>query len=532
MKNEKILIIVPRQLNLDKINYKYSFPLGLGYIASILKKQEYNVDCFNLNHSEGKTTDLVKAALIKKEYDFVAIGNISLGFNSTKEIINSVRSFNSKIKIILGGVIVIAEPELMFNLLNPDFAVIGEGEETIIELLESIEKKQDLKRVKGLVFKDESGNLIITEPREPIKDLDPLPWPDFESMGFSEYLNHQHTNFSFSHNSFDYTRIYPIIGSRGCPFNCTFCYHYSTYRARSVKSIMDELREMVKKYQINMIGFYDECISVNKSRLFEICDGIRKLREEIPWELKWIPQMTVQKIDDEVLKNIKDSGGVVISYGFESFSQKVLKSMRKPITPQMIENAFVKTINAGIGIQANFIFGDIAETKETANETLSWWKKNARSQINLAFIQPYPGSEIYKHCLRKGIIKNEAEFIKNEVSSTHYYNMTEGMTDKEYAQMKKEVFDTISRYRIYAKYKRKKIIGNVYDLTVKCPFCQNIIVYKNVLIEENFLYSFPFNCRNCNQRFFVESMLRKFVHKYYSQLKAVKEYMDRKLRQN
>ncbi|MEW6618516.1 MAG: radical SAM protein [bacterium] len=524
----QILIIVPKQLNLEKANYNYNFPLGLGYISSILKKNGYNVDCINLNHYEGKTENLVKSSLSKKEYDFVGIGNIALGFNSTKIIIDSIREYNPKIKIIIGGMIIIADPKLMFPLLNPDFGVIGEGEETIIELLEAIENKKDLKNIKGLIFKDVKGDIILTEQREPIKDIDSLPWPDFEGLEYLEFIEHLHPNFGNAYNFFDNPRPYPILGSRGCPFHCTFCYHYSNYRAKSVRSIVEEIRVAIEKYRINIIAFYDECISVNKLRLFEICEEIKKLREETPWNLNWIPQMTVHNIDEEVLKRIKESGGAIISYGFESFSEKVLKSMRKPITPQMIENAFLKTINAGIGVQGNFIFGDVAETKETAKETLDWWKKNAKGQINLGFIQPYPGSEIYKHCVRKGIIKDEANFIKSQLSTMHYYNMTENMTDKEYAKMKKEIFNAVVKYHIFTKHKIKRLVENVYEVNVKCPFCQKIITYKNILIEDPILYGFWLYCRNCHQRFFIVSPLKRLSYKFYSYLKFLQERRDKK----
>ena len=115
-----------------------------------------------------------------------------------------------------------------------------------------------------------------------------------------------------------------------------------------------------------------------KKRLLEFCDGIKKLKSEISWDLKWSPQLTVHSVDGDLLKIMKEAGCELISYGFESFSPIVLKSMGKPITPQQIDNAIKETLKAKIAIQANFIFGDIAETKETAEETLNYWKNHCK----------------------------------------------------------------------------------------------------------------------------------------------------------
>jgi len=321
------------------------------------------------------------------------------------------------------------------------------------------------------------------------------------------------------------------MGSRGCPFNCTFCYHYSRYRKRSIKSILDELKTAVKKYRINFISFYDECLAIDKERLFAVCNGIKEIRESIAWDLKWMPALTVHNIDEETLKVLKDSGADMVGYGFESFSPIVLKSMRKPITPELIETAFNKTLKAGIAILANFIFGDAAETKETAKVTLDWWKKNAKGQINLGFIQPYPGSAIYKHCLKKGVIKDKADFIENGISRTNWYNMTNEMTDEEIKQLKKDILDAESKYFKFVRpISMKKIDKNVYTIKVKCPFCGEIMDYGNCFIKNKLTFGFTMNCRKCPYNFHLVGSIRKMYYKHYSKLIHLKEYKEKILK--
>ncbi len=522
-KNFKILIVVPRYNYSIEPNFSYNFPLGLSYISAVLKKEGYNVDCLNLNHHHGTVEQLMKKTLGKKAYDFVCTGSNALGYLIVKTIIDSARKYSNS-KFILGGPIITTEPELVYNNLKPDYAVLGEGEETIIELFDFLEKNKDLKKVNGIIFKNQ-GNIVITPKREPIKDIDSLPFPDLEGLEYDKQLGKAHCNDYFFSNIFDYPRTYTLLASRSCPFHCTFCYHDSGYRQRSLDSIMKEVNEAVKKYKINLIVMYDECFSVNKQRLREFCKRIEKLKKEISWDLKIAAQLTVHNINEEILTLMKEAGVDTISYGFESFSPIVLKSMNKPITPEQISNAFHATLKAGIGVQANFIFGDVAETKETAKETLGWWKKNAAGQVGLGFIQPYPGSKIYEHCIKKGIIKDKLEFIKNEISPDHWYNMTDKMTDEEVKELRKEILNAMSKYSKFIKpLAVKKMKKNIYEFTVKCPYCKKIMTYKNCFIKNKFTYGFNLVCRDCRMRFFVVSPLQKLAYKNYSKVRALRDY--------
>ena len=295
-----ILIIIPKQKATKDEDYSYIFPLGITYISAVLKKEGYNVDCLNMNHRKGYIEDILTNQLNKKNYDFVGIGSITTAYQVMKKIIDTVKVHKSKPKVILGGLIITSEPETIFKLLNPDYAVIGEGEETVIELLEAIKNKKDLKKVRGLEFRDENGKIIVTERRESTNDVDKIPYPDYEGFEFDKFLDNLHPNsHDYIYSVFDHPRVYSIMGSRGCPFNCTFCYHYNRYRKRSLDSIIKELEIMIEKYRINIILFYDECIAADKSRLNELCKRMTELRKKIPWEIKWYPQLTVHNIDDE-----------------------------------------------------------------------------------------------------------------------------------------------------------------------------------------------------------------------------------------
>lgn len=524
----KILLVVPRYSDLldfnskleDK-NYNYIFPLGLAYISAVMKKAGYPVDVLNLNHQKGTLIEVLTKWLNHEKYDIVATGHLGMGFSIVQKIVDTARGHSTKPKIILGGALITSEKELMFKTLNPDYAVYGEGEITIVELLKCIQKNGDFNKVEGIIFKNEEGKMVITNPRKPIKNIDTIPFPDFEGFGFREYLSKQFTNAGtggYYSNYYDFPRPLPILASRSCPFKCTFCYHSigTGYRERSIKSIIKELKLMIKKYNVNVLCINDDLFSARRERLLEFCKEINKINEKLKQKIRWTCQLSVKTIDAEILKIMKEAGCDIICYGFESFSEEVLKSMNKPINPQQIDSALKSTLKAKIGIQANFIFGDPAETTKTSKKTLEYWKHHCMGQVSLAFIQPYPGSAIYEHCTLKGIIKDKLDYIKNHMTTDVIFNMTDSMTDKEIKRLSREIQNLKSKYYNFVIPGSVREAARGYTLTIKCPFCNNRITYGNYFLQNRWLYAtYGLVCRSCNMRFNVISPLLNLMKRLY-----------------
>jgi len=515
-----ILMAVPKYNLSKKKDYNYSIPLGLAYILATMKKAGYSVECFNLNHYDGKVEELLNCKLNKKRYDIVCSGGNSLIYPVIKIICDTVNRHVSHPKMIIGGPIITSEPKLMFDLLKPYVAVIGEGEKTIVELIKAIKLNKHLDKIDGIIFKNSKNEICATKPRDQIKNIGLITFPDLEGIEFCKKIGNSHCNDSWINQVFDYPKTYSILGSRGCPFNCTFCWHDVRYRARSIGNIIKELSFAIEKYDINNIEIYDDCFSANKERLYLFCKKIKKLSKKFKRELKWSCQLLVNTVDKDMLKIMKDAGCNNISYGFESYSSIVLKSMRKPITPQQIDKVLNETLEGGIAIQGNFIFGDIAETKETARETLSYWKKNSQTrQISLGFVQPYPGSELYKYCLRKRIIKDKMDYIQNYMGPDSRFNMTAKMSNKEVEELSVALLDYFRRYfKFITPVYMKKMIprSRIYEIKIKCPFCNKETVYSNCFVENKFTYGFHIICRQCNMRSVLVGPIKKIAYKNYT----------------
>jgi radical SAM superfamily enzyme YgiQ (UPF0313 family) len=353
-------------------------PIGMAYVSAALKKNGYDVRCLNTNHKAETVKAIIQTELGRNNFDAVFTGGLTLSYPDIWDSIQYIREFSPKTKIVVGGGLISSQPELMFDLLKPDYIIIGEGEETAVELIHYLEHGGDILNIEGLGYRDTNGELVINLPRKPLENIDDLPFPDYEGFEFEEHLDHLLPGNYVVFDIFDDPRFYPLLASRSCPFNCTFCYHPmgKKYRQRSIENIMEEIKWAVKKYRINILFFYDELFSHNRERVLEFCKKLKEFFKIVPWEIRWCCSLRVDRVDDELIKVMKDSGCHVISLGLESYSPIVLKSMKKHITSDQIESTLQLITRNGIGIQGTFIFGDLAETLETAAETLTYYRNN------------------------------------------------------------------------------------------------------------------------------------------------------------
>lgn len=477
------LIVMP-QITKIKEQY-YPFPIGLAYVSSSLKATGRNVVTLNLNYKEESIFDILKKFIEDGNIDVIATGGLTAQYYQIKEILEYAKKIKPTITTIVGGGIITSDAEpAMIALEVADYGVIGEGEETICELSEALENSLDLQTVDGLIYKNE--NIYhITNQRKEIMDLDSLPFPDYEGFEFGEVITKSPSDiYAFVEGNFAMVSF-----GRSCPYNCTFCFHSSgtKYRKRSLNSIFKELDILVSIYAIKNIAITDELFAVNKEYVNEFCERIRK------YNIGFVVSLRVDIITKELLLMLKDSGCISVGFGLESADNSILKSMRKNITVEQIDEALTLCNEVGLNAQGNFIFGDIEETVDTANNTINWWLAHPQFQIALHFIVVYPGTYLYKYACKNGIIKDKVQFIKD---GCPYVNVSK-LSDVEYRELAARV-DTLALTR--TDYLQNatilcKAFGKV-DLTGECPNCGFINTFINLDV---FRPLSNVECKNCNK---------------------------------
>lgn len=488
MKKLKVLLIAPTYV--DSPNTMY-FPIGMAYLASYIHSKGYFVDGLNMsNYGIKKGLSELEKKLKKEQYDVIGIGALTVAFEQIEKLIKHLRGITNS-KIVIGGGVTSCESKLVIQELKPDYMVISEGELIFEELLSHIVDPATYNLPKG-AWSLKDAEIIANNESHAISDLDSLPFPNYELMGVSKFMDLQ-TGSGWSYHKTDVSvgKYMPISASRSCPFKCTFCHHagMGTYRKHSIKYTIDFIKKMTTTYNVKHLSIYDELFSMDKKRVMEFCKELK------PLNITFMCQLRVDQVDREMLFEMKEAGCIEISYGIESGSDIVIKSMNKKIYVHQIENAIKLTREAKIGVQGNFLFGDPAETKETIEESIKFQEKNKLFFADWSMVIPYPGTELHQKALDKNLINDRVQFIK-DVSDTSKYlwnkpiNLT-NFSDEEYLNiysMLRELNDTNHR-KVLSKIIDAKIIDEKYsNMELECPNCKATKKYENL--------PFPINEKN------------------------------------
>jgi radical SAM superfamily enzyme YgiQ (UPF0313 family) len=485
MQKINFLLVMPRLT--QNIGDGYIFPLGIPYISSSMKKAGFNVFTVNLNHQEGDVFDIIKKIIEENNIHVVATGGISPQYHLVKSVIESAKKVNNNIITIVGGGIITTEPETAMEALKfADFGVIGEGEITMCELARALENNGNFSEIEGIIFKD---GLIFkkTNPRDDIENIGLIPWPDYEGFDIEKYLDGPSAEFT----GLNKKRAISMMGSRSCPFNCTFCCHTTgkKYRQRPLDDFFAELDYLVSKYNIGYVFMADELFVPNFVWVKEFCDRIKK------YNISWYASYRVDTLKPEFLPMMKDSGLNVLNFGLESADNGILKSMRKGITIEQIEKTLKAVYESGIAVYGSFIFGDIEETIETARATLKWWREHSEYHVHLSLIKPFPGSYIYKYACQNGIIKDPIQYLKDGCPQVNISKMNE----EEFAEVVRytsessnssKPLDAVELIEINPQMGRETVSG-------VCPKCLQKNIWENIkLFAINYIY-----CSHCGQKY-------------------------------
>jgi len=497
------------------------FPSGYAYLASSLREAGHKVFGLNLNNITGYASaysmirDRITKALKETHPDLIGIGGLCIDYRFIRDAALIIREVSPKTPIVLGGGIVTHDAEYIFNLLKPDFCIIGEGEEAMVQLADMIDGGRDYSKVDNLGYW-ENGKAVFTQANYDYPDINQRPFPDYEPFGIRDMLD----NYSMATRLlYSYTRPNArpmiIVTARGCPFNCTFCIHQRgpRYRARSIENIMEELAVMYDRYKFNILIISDELFAVNKQRMRDFCTALIEARRDKGWDFDWLFQThSNARLDYETLKLAKEAGCYFFAYGMESASPTVLKSMNKKSNPLQYIEAIELANSLGIGFGGNLLFFDPAETSETIQETMEFFLRYCLDQsVFIIFVEPYPGSKIFEDSLKRGIIRDKFEYY--EKIGEQVWNMTSmpheiwarwanflATFSNSYLWIKST---TATRWEEEADSTKSPMVAYsgrlIRKVWAECPHCGKGVHYRWMLGGERPVSLFAPICTQCNK---------------------------------
>lgn len=408
------------------------FPVGLGYVMTAMKQAGFDFDFLDLDAVRPDDEEL-ESYLAGKRYDVVCFGCIVTGYRYARDLAERIRRNNPDACIIAGNTVASSIPELLLEKTEVDVAVMGEGDETIVDLLHALQAKRPLSEVKGICFWDDG--FCQTSARPVISNLESLPVIDRTLFDIDVYVNNRREQMLADGAAADTAmRSLHVNTARGCIHRCTFCYHSFKgvgYRPRSISSIMEEIVVLVKRYDLTHVGLADELTFFNKSRALEFAEAVLDSDVEFKWTGQCRADLFDKDEDIEIIAKMKAAGCTSGFYSLESADPEILASMNKQITVEQFSRQTQLFHRAGLPVNTSLVFGFPQETPETIARTFDVCIDN-RIYPSIGFLLPQPGSGMYEYACNNGLISDEEEYLMAIGDRQDLYLNLTKMSDEEF----------------------------------------------------------------------------------------------------
>jgi anaerobic magnesium-protoporphyrin IX monomethyl ester cyclase len=356
-------------------------PLGLGYLASFLKNSGHEtqiIDGLNLSLSNEEIARRVSSA------DLIGVHCLSSFYLEAKDLVGKLKQEN--LPVVIGGPHASALPVETIEETKADYVIIGEGEQTFLELADALENRSSTDEIKGLLIRGS-----VFKKREFIGDLDSIPFPDWWQIDPRKYRRAPHGAVVKR------LPVAPVITTRGCPYACKFCaspYLWSkTVRFRSPENVVDEIEYLTKELGVREIHFEDDNLNLKSEHIKSICDLILKRNLKITWATP--NGVRVNGLTRDLTRLMKKSGCYLLAFGIESGNQSILDSIDKKTDLATIERAVRVANSEGILTQGFFIFGLPGETEGTIRETINFAKRLPLDRAQFLLLDVLPGSGLW-----------------------------------------------------------------------------------------------------------------------------------------
>jgi len=368
--------------------------LGLAYLKAVLTKSGYESEIVDMEADSLSTEDLIRK--VKDEpVDLVGITVTTPTLNTALEAAAAVKKAQPAAKVVLGGMHPSVMPREALSNKDVDFAIKGEGEITLKELVSCLDRGGELKEIDGLLFKD-NGNIVANHERALIEDLDTIPFPA-RSIG---------KKAAYSYPDALYAECAPVVTSRGCPGRCTYCNSSSIFgkgfRARSAVNVVDEIELLARDYNIREIHIWDDNFVTKKQRVYEIRDEIKRRGLDIKFAFP--NGIRADFLDEDILKCLKDMGTYSIAVGVESGNQAVLDKAKKGVKLERTVEVFRLARKLGIETWAFFMFGLPGENPSAAADTIRFAKVLDPDIAKFHIMKPFPGTEAYQYMVDNDLL--------------------------------------------------------------------------------------------------------------------------------
>jgi len=407
-------------------------PISMAYVAAALDRAGIDVSVYDDYTAGAGRFDLLREVR-ERAPDVVGLSCVTVTAPRTYEIARDIRDYYPGVKIIMGNLHPSVFHRETIERGLADAVVLGEGEITTVKLVEAMASGGDLSGVKGIAYND-NGGAAVTGPQEFVEDLDSLPFPAWRLFPIERY------------RIFNFARVREpgtlVLGSRGCPFNCTFCslkIMGRKRRRRSAANIADEFEYLHDGFGYVQPSFIDPIFPFTKKEGVEFSEEL--IRRGLHRKVVWVTETRVDLVDYELLSVMRGAGLRRIMYGFESGTQEGIDNIRKNFTMDQARKAVAATKKAGVEIIGFFMLGVPGDTVESMEATIAYAASLDIDFAKFTVFSPFPGTKVYEDMVRSGEVPEDApwetftNYPSEEVPAVY---MPEGVTNEDLIRLQRK----------------------------------------------------------------------------------------------
>jgi len=432
-------IILVKPSKDKKLIFEHTHPLGIMYIASYIKHKNnsHNVRIIDMA-VERKFYDDIRSEIKTFQPDIVGISALTPEATAVHQLAEKIKKDFGKCKIVVGGPYATSAPKKVLKNPCVDYAVIGEGEVTMLELIERINQTRrslhELSDIKGIAY-IQDGNYIQTEPREYIEDLDSLPFPAWEMIPQEKYYSPGVISESKTQY---YKRYMSIFTSRGCPYGCIYCHNIfgKRFRPRSAENVFSEIKTLCENYDLHEVHLLDDTFNINKARVLELCNYLK--RSGLQLKLSFPNGLRGDILDEENIDALCEAGMYSLALGIESGSERIQKSINKNINLQKLKHSIDYLYKKKVVTHGFFMVGFPEETEEDILQTIAFARDSKLTTASFHSLIPFEGTPLYQNAIaQKGMDINFSAFSHDFKAIDINLSATE---DKEILKLIKKAY--------------------------------------------------------------------------------------------
>ncbi len=410
----KVLLIDILRSTVDEVWPTVEHSLGLMYLSAALEERfgdTVNRRISTLLSKPGcHERERVRVLDLLKEWspDVVGIRCLSIGKDSLRVVVKAVKEWNDECFVVVGGPLATDDPEAVLLETEANCIVIGEGEDTLNELVERLKGSSNFEDVPGLAYR-QGARIVRSRPRTLIADLDALPLPDYSAIDLDAFRN-RYLTFS----SKIYQRHANILTTRGCPYRCMYCHNIlgKQFRVRSAESVLSEITLLHERYGITDFQVVDDIFNLDAKRAKAICDRI--VRSGMKLTFSFPNGVRGDLMDEELIDKMAAAGTKFMSYAVETASPRLQRMIRKNLNLDKVFRAIEYTTKVGIATRGFFMLGFPSETEEEANRTVEFAKASSLCGATFFTVVYFPGTELFQLARAMGYFRDERSEVRRD----------------------------------------------------------------------------------------------------------------------